>query len=331
MFDPFLKLVEQELVKTLSIENVLKVFEVLERFPKSEVLKDVCLFIKQNTLLILQHESFTQTRRSVVNWILSQPKLNAAEIQLFDAGFRWAKAECARNGIENAKPEELRKTLGEELFLIRIPTMSPRHFMKGPAASGIFSLKESNEIVDYIVASTKTNSTKDFVSRFELEGRKQMTYFTFHYDKKVNFISLSSSPIEITTTLNFESSSDILLTGFCLCPIIDTFTIASVVLLEGLSSVFYEEKMNLNQLYGREGNKSSSYSFNWATPILISANLAYKLSVTLGFAEVQDTIYKLNTEKFTVKYEREFFENPISLEMSTTSPSNIRIYALYIH
>lgn len=204
----------EKLIKNLSIDNVLETYESMNRFQKPEIMEKIVSFIQDNTLLILEHESFIRIHRKTLNFVLSQQKLNAVEIQLFHASLRWAKAECERNSIPNQNPNQLRKALGNELFLIGIPTMSVKHFMGGPTASQMFDFEEQQGLLNYILGTSNQDSLFDFVLRFRLDKRNRSGHDSLYFDSKFNTIFVKSKVKDVISTLQFKSSGDFLLHGF---------------------------------------------------------------------------------------------------------------------
>lgn len=241
-FGKLSNLIEKKLVESLSIENVMKVYEFFDLLQKPDMIDKIRSFVQDNTLLILKHESFTQIQRKTLNFVLSQQKLNVAEIQLFQASLNWAKAECERN-FRLANPKQLREALGEELFLVRIPAMSAQHFQKGPVASGIFDIKEQNEFFNYIVAPIKSEATSEFVSRFNLDSRNGSQGFPLNFGDMFKYISTKFCMKDAVNTLQFKSSADFILTGFYFGCVEGNLLKSSVVLLENSIPLFFEENM----------------------------------------------------------------------------------------
>lgn len=321
--------VAKQIVGHLSIDNVMKMYEFFNDHNKPEVTSKIGLFIQNNAMLILKDESFIEIQRQTLKFVLSQQQLNAAEIQLFQACIRWAKAECERNSITDPIPAQLRKALGDELFLLRIPTMLANHFLEGPVASGLLDMKEQYEVLEYIVASQKSADTpaSDFVSRFKLERRKECEMFSFRFEKSLKFRSAPWIATKtLSTCLQFKSSDDFLLASFqfgCIKNLISTGTVCLFEDSLPISSHFTFGQQNI----GENGKKANFYSISFFSPQLISANRTYKLFLHCKLNQAQSIVHESDSQKFTVKYEqRKFQKSSILIDFHQATSSEIYIY-----
>lgn len=319
------------MIEILSIDNALKMFEFFALFGKQEIMTRIGFFIQDNTLLILEHENFNLIRRHTLRYILSLHRLNAVEIQLFNACKRWAKAECVRKGIQDPAPADLRIALSVDLFLIRIPTMSAKHFLQGPVASGMFELQEQSELFNYIISDIKPKATSDFVSHFKLNERQWSFLNWVCFPGKFKFIPSRYSAIEETSTLQFKTSSDILLKGFCFSLASRSIVWASVELLEETTQIYYRKKMTYITNMNEEGIDGVNHWIEFHSPILISAGRTYKLSIRLKLDEIHDFYWIVGQELFTVKYDRKFSKESISIDFLNMTQFFAHINALFIH
>jgi hypothetical protein len=80
-------------------------------------------FIDIETEEVIKSASFAKLPRNFLKMIVSRNGLSCEEVVLFDAVVNWAQADCKTNGRE-VNAENLRKTIGDILSLIRFPTMS---------------------------------------------------------------------------------------------------------------------------------------------------------------------------------------------------------------
>ena len=103
---------------------------------------------------VVQSDSFTDIDFKTLQVILSRDTLDAKETTLFAAAIRWAEAECTRQGRDTS-PQECREVLGEALYLLRFPTMTPRDFADGAGKSGLLSLQETCDLFFYFTATDK--------------------------------------------------------------------------------------------------------------------------------------------------------------------------------
>ena len=58
---------------------------------------------------------------------------------------RWSVAECERQGLP-PDPSNKREVLGDALYLVRMPLMSPEEFQQGPVKSGMLNEEEIRSV-----------------------------------------------------------------------------------------------------------------------------------------------------------------------------------------
>ena len=103
---------------------------------------------------VLLSNSFSGIDHKTLKAILSRETLDVKETTLFAAARRWAEAECTRQGRDTS-PQQCREVLGEALYLLRFPNMTPRDFADGAGKSGILSMQETYELLFYFTATDK--------------------------------------------------------------------------------------------------------------------------------------------------------------------------------
>ena len=122
---PALRLaVVNQMISLISEKSALKTYEFAKQFKQQVLMSQIVDFVRENTVKIIQDESFEAIQRSTLNFLLNHEKLNASELELFQACLCWAKAKCARKSIVKPNLKELRNALRNELYLLRIPQMS---------------------------------------------------------------------------------------------------------------------------------------------------------------------------------------------------------------
>lgn len=331
-FGKLSNLVGMKLMENLSIDNIMEVYESIDRFQKPEMMKTICSFIENNTLLIVEHENFVHIHRNTLNFVLSQSNLNVCEIQLFNACLRWAKAEATNEQNLIASPAQLREALGDELFLVRIPTMSFKHFLQGPVASGLFDVDEQNQLLKYIGASVKPeDATSDFVARFELNGRNGGESVSLNFDENFKYLPFELKVKDAVNILQFKSSDDFLLHGFFFGRVSVPFSVTCVQLVEQDSSqVFFQQQMPYTTIKEEDKNPTC-FTSCFPSPLLISANYTYKLTLILELNEIQTNSHEVVREKFTMQYDRKYGKSPISIEFENITRSDLNIYNLNIY
>ena len=102
----------------------------------------------------LQSHSFIDIDYQTLQQILGRDTLCVDETVVFVAATRWAKAECTRQGRDNS-PHECRGVLGDAMFLLRFPIMTPRDFANGAGKSGLLRKQEIIDIFFYFTADSK--------------------------------------------------------------------------------------------------------------------------------------------------------------------------------
>ena len=129
-----------------------------------------CQIIRMETSMFLQHAEFNDLNPRVLSWLLNQPSLNIrSEFDLFDACVQWAKTACGKAGLE-ASSTNVRTTLGQLVFLLRIPAMSRDDLVKAIKA-GIFDQQEEQILLqhntqDKVDKATMDTASRDFLSQF---------------------------------------------------------------------------------------------------------------------------------------------------------------------
>ena len=183
MYPQLTTVVVNQLIKWISTskENVFDVFEKVEKFKIEKLDSFILEMIQTNTCNLLDYDSFLNIRKSTLKFLLSQPKLNISELELFNACLRWARAQCGRNEIAEPRPDELREAFGDLLYLIRIFSFTTKSFICNFCKSGIFT---SDEVVKVLLhLESNQDSTDDFIAKFNPNNRlfcgaKWVKFFT---------------------------------------------------------------------------------------------------------------------------------------------------------
>ncbi|KAI4905017.1 hypothetical protein NFI96_020172 [Prochilodus magdalenae] len=102
----------------------------------------------------LRSEGFCQIDLATLESVLRRDTLNVKEASVLRATLNWAESECRRRGLK-LTPQNKRSTLGNALYLLRLPTMSLEEFANGPAQSEILTLEETRDIFLWFTAAKK--------------------------------------------------------------------------------------------------------------------------------------------------------------------------------
>ena len=126
-------------------------------FEEPELMQRCLDVIDSQALQTLQSDSFTGIDYQTLEQILGRDNLRVDETIVFTAAVRWAEAECTRQGRDTS-PQQCREVLGDALYLIRFPVMTPSDFADDACQSGLLSKEEIIDILLYFTA--KKNKPK---------------------------------------------------------------------------------------------------------------------------------------------------------------------------
>jgi len=155
MLSSLVNLCQEQLAKTLKIDNVCTVLEQ-SRILDLPDLKSQCIsFIGQNTREVVKTENFFQLSRDALEEVIQQDWLEFAdESEVYKACVMWARKQLVRNlGSSSPTDEQIRGTLGNVLSRIRFPTMKQTEFAELVGLSNVLTLKEKNDLYFYIATA----------------------------------------------------------------------------------------------------------------------------------------------------------------------------------
>ena len=105
----------------------------------------------------LQSDNINGIDYQTLEQILGRDNLRADETVVFKSAVCWAEAECTRQGRDTS-PQQCRDVLGDALYLLRFPIMTPNDFADGARQSGLLNQQEIIDILLYF--TTKENDPK---------------------------------------------------------------------------------------------------------------------------------------------------------------------------
>lgn len=321
--------VGESFIENLSIDNVMDVHDFFDQFYKPQLMDKIRLFIQNHTFLILEHSSFTRIQRKTLRMVLSQSKLNAAEIQLLQACLKWAKAECEQNYIVNPNPNQLREALGDEFFLIRFAKIESRKRAPHWRLFETFSKQEQTEFFD-------SNSTF-FASRFENDYRKAGQMFPLYLADKFEYVPGYFNVDDLRIMLNLKSSADFLLSGFSFGPVQVSFSVNTLQLTCHNWSFYADDSIAFPRQVEKEVKEEGKidfrnhYSIEFPSPQLISAGLTYDLVLILDLDQLRSSSREIIPKKFKMEYKRKFQEIPILIEFKNEFLNDFAISELFIY
>ena len=167
-------------------------------------LKKTCLeFISKEAHCILCTKEFLNLSREGLEEIIAMDTLGITnERQLFESCMQWARFQLQKPGKERPTDDDIRSKLGNVLYKIRFPTMTPKCFAALTAHSNVLSAEEKHDV--YVYMTTKE----------ELESLKFMTESRRRIEEILNrFPSVSNVFWPCAVAVSFETTAGMYLTG----------------------------------------------------------------------------------------------------------------------
>uniref|UniRef100_A0A182UGJ9 BACK domain-containing protein n=1 Tax=Anopheles melas TaxID=34690 RepID=A0A182UGJ9_9DIPT len=109
----FVKAISDYLYGALTAENVCAIADVTRLLDRKDFMKKCYEFIDENTLSVMEHESFCNLSYEMVSSVLDRDSLNIEEIDLFQAIHKW----CTRNDETGEK----KNTIYDKIRYAAIP------------------------------------------------------------------------------------------------------------------------------------------------------------------------------------------------------------------
>lgn len=169
------------IAERLNVSNVFTVLDQVHRLAVVALEKRIVDLIQGQTAEILQSDTFVDIQRTYLQFLLSQPKLAATEMELLDGCVRWARAECKRNGVDDPQPFELQTVLGDLIYMINIFTFSLQQFCEGPLQTCLFSGEEIKWFLSDLPLAKPCNDS-EFVYKFTQCPRLDSGFHRIDFD-----------------------------------------------------------------------------------------------------------------------------------------------------
>ena len=142
------------LESNLDASNACVLLSQCRLFEEPDLVRRCWDVINTHTEEVLQSDGFSDMDYQTLEQILGRDSLDVKETEVFAAAARWAEAECTRQGRDTS-PQQCREVLGDALYLLRFPTMTPRDFADGAGSSGLLSMQETYDVLFYLTATNK--------------------------------------------------------------------------------------------------------------------------------------------------------------------------------
>ncbi|XP_055357178.1 BTB/POZ domain-containing protein 2-like [Paramacrobiotus metropolitanus] len=165
---------EQYLRHNVAVDNCLAWF-IQARVYDETSLENFCLEkIDLWAASVLQSADFLETDLEVLQIVLRRDTLKVKEVDVCNAVMKWAKHRCEQNKLDPTGANQ-RSVLGDALFLIRFPVMTPEDVASGPVKSGLLLDKESSQLFQYWFA--KAPLSPQFRSSLRVGSHTEVSRF----------------------------------------------------------------------------------------------------------------------------------------------------------
>ena len=236
----------------LSPDNVCTILEQAHLFDEPK-LKESCFdMIYSQSEEIFKSVDFVNLCFQCLKTILESPRLQIGEELIYSACVKWSEEECRRQNLE-VEDTNQRQVLGDILFLIRFPIMSPLFFTETVSTSSILTADEKVAIYQqYTVKSGAFTEACKFTNNSRINTnicsiRRFQDVVGSKFDFWVNDNTVDA--------ISFSCSRDITLIGIIM------FRPFEAGVVQGSVGVYDEH----NDLIGRRSSIEVDYELNSQT------------------------------------------------------------------
>ncbi|XP_065565306.1 BTB/POZ domain-containing protein 3-like isoform X2 [Artemia franciscana] len=139
---------------SLSARNACLLLSQSRLFEEPDLVNRCWEVLDAQAEIALSSDGICEIDVQTLQLILKRETLDCKEIVVFEAVLKWAAAECVRKEMEPTN-ENVRRVLGDTLYLVRIPSMSLEDFANGAAQSGVLTLQEVRDLFLHYTAKAK--------------------------------------------------------------------------------------------------------------------------------------------------------------------------------
>lgn len=157
--------------KSLPKKNVFEIDEKTRSNPHPAVTEAISQVV-QNFDNAFNHGLAEKLNRQSVELILKQETLPIEELDLFDFLLDWTRIQAYKQGhtaANSATGQVLKQTMGDLLYLIRIPALDSKSFLQRIARFELFNDQEVKDILYHQLLDAKP--VNGIVWKFKLEKR----------------------------------------------------------------------------------------------------------------------------------------------------------------
>lgn len=148
----------------------MRLFTEIQKYGSSETMSFIrSLFSTHSDFLIT--EGYKNMDRNAFSYFLGM-HLDLSEEEVFGLCLKWAHNELQSQNCDQPTPKQLRETISDLLFNVRLPCLTRKQLEKSVLVSGIFTEEESNLLLELVSreGALKKFGNK-FLDRFPLEQR----------------------------------------------------------------------------------------------------------------------------------------------------------------
>jgi hypothetical protein len=153
-----------------------------------------------------KNKEWTDQKYELVEEIVKSDKLNAKELEVFDAVVAWGEAECKRQKLSADKPEDLKKALKGLFALIRFPCMGLQDIAVSVEKTKLLEQQQLLALFTYLGQKSSSDSKptlddclKGMITK-ERKGRTPFGVFSFDSSNKGSMMTLSNDDKTVKQT-----------------------------------------------------------------------------------------------------------------------------------
>ena len=129
-------------------------------FDETELKNKVLAKVKDDASAVLASDEFLNLSTKALEEVLSLELKITRELEVFQAAVKWAQAKCTKLR-RSPEGSNLREVMGNNLFLIRFPTMTAKEFTESVAPRDILTSSEGYDVLQFM-ASKSSKPTLPF-------------------------------------------------------------------------------------------------------------------------------------------------------------------------
>ena len=157
----------QFMEKNLTIDTAVQLLDKMLPFKDQDSKSILLRMIKEQAPETLASEEFPKLSKKALHEILLLELNVSKEIEVFKASLAWAQHHCQKLQ-KSVNGANMRDVLGDNLYLIRFPTMSVDDINEVVLPQGILTAREGLQVLQYLTA--KTNKPRKLIFPTKLRG-----------------------------------------------------------------------------------------------------------------------------------------------------------------